>query len=125
MNDDYTHINAEIQQSAQDGNQLSVLQFWKRGLANRKDHKDVFVYGDFKRLDEANETVFSYKRSSDKEAFVVVLNFSGKSVEFTIPETAGVVKWVAGNYESGAPDKEVQGRITLKPWEAILGTAKV
>jgi len=125
VNDDYTYVNAEAQQSAKDDNQLSVLQFWKRGLANRKAHKDVFVYGDYKLLDETNETVFAYKRSSDKEAFVVVLNFSGKSVEFDIPNLAGVEKWVAGNYEVGSPNKEVQGKITLKPWEAILGAAKV
>lgn len=125
VNDDYTYINAEAQQSADDVNQLSVLQFWKRGLANRKAHKDVFVYGDYKLLDETHETVFAYKRSSEEEAFVIILNFSGKSVEFNIPEPAGVVNWVAGNYESGAPDKEVQGTISLKPWEAILGTAKV
>ena len=85
----------------------------------------MFVYGNFKLLDENHETVFAYKRSGEKEAFVIVLNFSGKSVEFDMPEPAGVVKWVAGNYESGAPVKDVQGKVTLKPWEAILGTAKV
>jgi glycosidase len=102
-----------------------VFQFWKRGLANRKAHKDVFVYGDYKLLDETHEEVFAYKRSSEKEAFVTVLNFSGKTVQFEIPETAGVRKWVAGNYEAGSPDKEVGGTITLKPWEAILGSASV
>lgn len=125
MNDDYTYINAEAQQSASGDDQLSVLQFWKRGLANRKAHKDVFVYGAYTLLEDTHENIFAYKRSSDTEAFVVVLNFSGESVEFNVPSSAGLVKWVAGNYESGSPDKEVQGLITLKPWEAILGTAKV
>lgn len=125
VNDDYKHINAEAQISANEDDQLSVYQFWKRGLANRKAHKDVFVYGDYKLLDDTHDTVFAYKRSSEKEAFVVVLNVSGKSVEFGLPDDAGVEKWVAGNYEAGAPSKEVQGKITLKPWEAILGAAKV
>lgn len=125
VNDDYSQFNAEAQQSASDDNQLSVLQFWQRGLANRKAHKDVFVYGDYKLLDDTHETVFAYKRSSETEAFVTVLNFSGNSVEFQIPDDAGVEKWVATNYEAGAPAKEVQGTITLKPWEAILGAAKV
>lgn len=125
VNDDYTHINAEAQQSAEGADQLSILQFWKRGLANRKAHKDVFVYGDYKLLDEKHEDIVAYKRSGEKEAFVVILNFSGKSVEFDIPSTSGVENWVAGNYEAGAPSKEVEGKITLKPWEAILGAARV
>jgi oligo-1,6-glucosidase len=32
-----------------------------------------------------------------------------------------VKKWVAGNYTAGAPEKAVKGKITLKPWEALLG----
>jgi glycosidase len=125
VNDDYKSYNAEAQLAANDPDELSVLQFWRRGLKNRKEHKDVFVYGEFTLLDEKHETVFAYKRSSEKEAFVTVLNFSGETVSWTVPEEAKVQKWVAGNYESGSPEKDVEGSIQLKPWEAILATAKV
>lgn len=124
VNDDYKTVNAEAQREAKNADQLSVLQFWKRGLENRKKHKDVFVYGDFKTLDDKSDTIFAYKRASKDEAFVVVLNFSGKQVDWSMPKNSGVEKWVAGNYTASSPDKPVDGVIQLRPWEGVLGLAK-
>ena len=125
-NGDYKTVNAAAQREFQSDDQLSVLQFWKRGLANRKENKDVFVYGDFACLDEEDENVFAYKRWSEKgDAFVVVLNFSGQEVRWSLPASAKVGKWVAGNYQKGAPEKATSGEVALKPWEGILGTASV
>lgn len=129
VNTDYETVNAESQRtyspssSSSDPNDLSVLQFWKRGLANRKEHKDVFVYGDFTLLDETEgSSVFAYKRSSEKgEAFVTVLNFCGEEVEWDVPREAKVEKWVAGNYTKCAPEKETSGKIRLRAWEGVLG----
>lgn len=125
VNDDYKTINAEAQRESKAAGQLTVLQFWKRGLENRKKHKDVFVYGDFQTLDDASDAVFAYKRSSKDEAFVVVLNFSGKQVDWSIPKHAGVRSWVAGNYADSSPDKPVTGTIQLQPWEGLLGTSEI
>lgn len=124
VNDDYKTINAEAQRQAKEENQLSVLQFWKRGLENRKKHKDVFVYGNFESLDDESDKIFAYKRASQEEAFVVVLNFTGKDVDWRIPKAAKVQSWVAGNYAASSPDKGVDGTIKLRPWEGMLGTAK-
>ncbi|KAL1306763.1 hypothetical protein AAFC00_005426 [Neodothiora populina] len=118
--DDYKTVNAEVQQEKK-ADQLSVLQFWQRGLANRKEHKEVFVYGDFELLDKDHTKVFAYKRSSDKEAFVVVLNFSGDEVQWELPAQAKVESWVAGNYTAGKPEQPTSGTVTLKPWEGLLG----
>ena len=100
-----------------------MLQFWKRGLANRKEHKDVFVYGDFVELEsDGGDSVFAYKRASDQgEAFVTVLNFSGKEVEWAVPGQVKVGKWVAGNYTKGAPEVATEGSVKLRPWEGLLG----
>ena len=125
VNDDYKEVNAEVQRKQNDPNKLSVLQFWKRGLANRKEHKDVFVYGDFQQLDEHNKRVFAYKRASESEAFVVALNFSNDEVQWDIPQESKVKNWVAGNYADSNPDKATSGTVTLKPWEGLLGTAEV
>ncbi|KAG9549110.1 alpha-glucosidase-like protein maltase, partial [Aureobasidium melanogenum] len=125
VNDDYKEVNAEAQRKQNDPDKLSVLQFWKRGLANRKEHKDVFVYGDFQVLDENDKKVFAYKRASEKEAFVLALNFSKDEVKWQIPEAAKVKKWVAGNYTAGQPDKPTSGTITLRPFEGVLGTSEV
>ena len=123
--DDYKTVNAEAQQKERkDGEGLSPLQFWQRGLANRKKHKDVFVYGSYQLLNDDESPIFAYKRSSKTDAFVVVLNFSGKEQEYAIPADVEVTKWVTTTYNSG-PGQAVKGSITLKPWEGLLGIAKV
>ncbi|KAI5251116.1 glycoside hydrolase [Aureobasidium subglaciale] len=125
VNDDYKEINAEAQRKQDDPDKLSVLQFWKRGLANRKEHKDVFVYGDFQVLDEEDKKVFAYKRASESEAFVLALNFTKDEVKWEVPEAAKVKNWVAGNYTAGKPDKPTSGTITLRPFEGVLGSAEM
>jgi oligo-1,6-glucosidase len=123
VNDDYKTINAAAQRQHADKDSLSVLQFWKRGLAQRKKHKDALVYGDFELLDpeDGHDQIFAYARRGGDEAFVTVLNFSEEDVEWELPASAGVQRWVAGNYTAGAPDKATKGKITLEPWEALLG----
>ncbi|OQO12011.1 hypothetical protein B0A48_02650 [Cryoendolithus antarcticus] len=124
VNDDYKEWNAEAQRKFSDPEDLSVLQFWKRGMQQRKEHKDCFVYGDFELLDPEHESVFAYRRFGGGEAFVVVLNFSGEEVKWEVPAEAGVEKWVTGNYK-GKPEKRTEGSILLRPWEGLLGTAKL
>ncbi|KAK3708867.1 hypothetical protein LTR37_011197 [Vermiconidia calcicola] len=125
VNDDYKTVNAAAQRSFDKSGQLSVWQFWKRGLENRRKHKEVFVYGSFELLDDKHPDVFSYKKSSKSEAFVVALNFSGSDVEWTIPERAKVDNWVTSNYDSWGPKQTTSGKVRLRPWEGLLGTAAV
>jgi glycosidase len=135
VNEDWKECNVEAQIPSSSANaegkeDLSVWQFWQRGLANRKAHKDVFVYGSFEALYVKNEDVFAYRRVGEdgKEAFVVLLNFTGKEAHVVLDEKAKVKKWVAGNYEGqagGIEGKEVSGKIVLRPWEGVLGTAEV
>merc|ERR1712230_281554 len=89
-----------------------------------KDYKTVFVYGDYELLDDSTYEVFAYKRKTASRAFVTVLNFSGKEVQWKVPSQAAVEKWVAGNYTASAPEKPSEGTVTLRPWEGLLGTAK-
>ncbi|KAF2473650.1 alpha-glucosidase-like protein maltase [Lindgomyces ingoldianus] len=124
VNDDYKTINA----AAQLGNPsptpgtLSVHAFWKRALVNRKNNKNVFVYGDFELLDPDHAQVVAYKRWGADEAFVTVLNFSRENVSWKGIGRFKVKKWVAGNYdESGLEKKEISESVTLRPWEGLLG----
>jgi len=117
VNDDYPTINVESQL----GKESSVHSFWQRSLEGRKIHKDVFVYGDFKLLDEGNDQVVVYLRWSEKEMFITVLNFSGKEAEWGGLGSVTVQKWVAGNYEGGFPSLETS---KLRPWEGLLGICK-
>jgi oligo-1,6-glucosidase len=123
--DDYPTINVETQMKANDPNELSVWQFWQRGLKARKENKRVFVYGDLEELEADDEDVFAYLRTADNgDQFVVILNFSGKTREWTLPSSVSVKSWVAGNYTKGNPQKPLEGTLQLQPWEGLLGHCK-
>ena len=122
VNDDYTTVNAEKQQCADDEEELSTLQFWQRGLANRKTHADCFVYGEYQVVGPESEQVFAYLRLGDKSGkWLVLLNFSGENVEWSLPDELKVQVWMAGTYTKGKPDKNLEGSVILRPWEGVLG----
>lgn len=107
--DDYPTINADTQLKANDPNELSVWQFWQRGLKARKDNKRVFVYGDYEELDPDDEEIFAYTRTADNgEKFVVVLNFSGNVREWILPSSVLINLWAAGNYIKGKPEQPLR-----------------
>ncbi|ETN42374.1 uncharacterized protein HMPREF1541_01528 [Cyphellophora europaea CBS 101466] len=132
--DDWPTVNAAAQMQHRSGNaadddeELSVWQFWQRGLADRKEHKDVFVYGDYEELSPQDENVFAYVRTSHNstggEKWVVVLNFSGQ--EQSYHGVPGELEfWAAGTYTKGRPEKATKGgSVTLRPWEGVLGKLK-
>ena len=122
VNDDYRSVNAAAQLTNSTPDALSVWQFWQRGLANRKAHKDVFVYGSFEVAGPENEEVFAYFRTGNKGGrWLVVLNFCGKDVTWEVPQDCKEVAWMAGNYMIGKPEKPDKGTIFLRSWEGILG----
>lgn len=124
VNDDYEAINvaAQLAEPTPSPGTLSVHAFWKRALANRKEHKDVFVYGDFEMLDIDDKKVVAFRRWGEGKAFITVLNLSGEKVSWEKLGDIKVKKWVAGNYD----ERELEGRtlggtVELRPWEALLG----
>lgn len=127
VNDDYTTINTEAQISTPNPTPgtLSTHAFWRRALANRKKHKDVFVYGDFEMLDMEHEKIVAFKRWCKDESFVTVLNFSGEDVEYEV-KGVQVKKWVAGNYdERGLEERGTERKVVLRAWEGLLGVVEV
>jgi oligo-1,6-glucosidase len=120
--EDYPNINAETQMKMDDPNELSIWQFWQRGLKARKANKRVFVYGDYEELDPDDEDIFAYLRTADNgDKFVVILNFSGKIRGWNLPSAICVKSWAAGNYTKGNPEKPLGGKLQLEPWEGLLG----
>ena len=126
VNTDYKTVNAESSRDFQSDTELSVWQFWQRGLKDRKEHKDVFVYGDYEELTPEHEKVFAYIRKSSKKEngakWITVLNFSGEKVNWELPAGYRVESWVASTYVKGRPEgKETNGVVGLEAWEGILG----
>ena len=128
VNDDFKTTNAALQVSNPNPSPgtLSTHAFWRRALANRKTHAEVFVYGDFEMLDMAHPSVVAFKRWSKDEAFVTVCNFSGERVVWEGLGGVRVKKWVAGNYDEGElGGRGKEGKVELRAWEGVLGVLEV
>lgn len=124
VNDDYQTVNVETQVYFpwETRGELSVWQYWQQAIQHRKIHKDAFVYGDFEDLDFDNEEVFAYLRTSAEgnERWLVVMNWTSASVEWTIPPGIHVRVWVSSTLQT-APLELSQTTITLRAWEGVMG----
>lgn len=58
----------------------SIMAYWKKMIALRKEYPDLFVYGSYTPLSESDigEMVIGYERHSQEtdQSMVVLLNFS-------------------------------------------------
>lgn len=119
---DYPTVNAAAQMAAGPDGLPSVWQFWQRALRTRRDDAAVLVYGDFEELDREHPQVFSYLRTSARgERRLVLLNFSGRQVEWVVPQGLEVESWPVSNYARDGVAKPLAGVVPLKPWEGVMG----
>lgn len=111
VNDNYKSINAAEQ--LQDPN--SVYHFWQNVISLRKEHLDIFTYGDFDLYDADSEAIFSFIKtaSSGQKAFIT-LNFSTESQPLSLPKELDLGK--ATKVLSPRPIKDNAG-----PLEACEG----
>ena len=125
VHDDYKEVNAEKQIELNSDDQLSAWQFWKRGIESRKEHADVFVYGDYQMMEPDGDQVFAYVRTGREGGkWLVVLNLTGEAAKWEIPGDLQVHGWMAGTYMKGRPKISVEGSIDLRPWEGLLGKCR-
>lgn len=120
VNDDYPAVNV----AAQLNDPHSVFSHWKRCLELRKQHKDVFVYGDFEVLDPEDKDVVAFVRWSGEESWVTVTNFTGKGLEYEGLGEVEVEEWVLGNYELQEHNDSSSYVLKLRPWEGLIGRCK-
>lgn len=73
----------------------------------------MFVEGDFTLLEEEHPQLFVYRRSTKNEQILVVCNFSGTDVSWSLPGEWTTAEMLISNY----PD---QVQKTLRPWEATI-----
>lgn len=106
-------INVETEEKDPD----SVLNFWKKALKFRKEHKDIAVYGyDFEFVDLENKKLFSFTKKYGKKTMFTTLNFSSDEVDFEFPNDVSY-SLAFGNYDEGQVDASSK---TLKPWEGRI-----
>lgn len=115
VNPNYREINAEA--AVNDPN--SIYHYYRALIQLRKKH-EIIVYGDYQLLYPESQEDFSYLRTLNDEKLLVITNFTGQKIEWTLPENIQfhVKEKLIGNYSD---QDMLEGRkISLRPYEAIV-----
>ncbi|WP_419806401.1 glycoside hydrolase family 13 protein [Terriglobus sp.] len=112
VNPNYKTINAADQLKDPD----SVYHYNQRAIALRRSDP-AFIYGDYQDLDPQQEQIFIYTRTLGTAKYLVVLNFSRKPIDYTLPGGISSGQLRLGNY-SETPDAPNSTVVHLRPWEA-------
>ncbi len=91
-NPNYRGINVE----EQEGNPSSVLQFYRRLVALRKEHACLSL-GDYRPIASGHEDLLAYRRSLPEETLLILVNLSPRSISFSTDVPASGVQLI-GNY---------------------------
>jgi oligo-1,6-glucosidase len=110
INPNFTQVN--VNESEKDAN--SILNYVKKMIALRKEHKDVLVYGKYNLLDKDNKQVYAYTRESGNKKFLVLLNFTNATAKANTGIDISKAKVLINNYEKPNADG------SLKPYEAVI-----
>lgn len=94
----------------------SVFEYWASILRLRKTHKDIFIYGNFALLDDANDDVFAYTRTFEGRSMIVVTNFRKTAVKWSLPRVQLQTQCLVSNYGDIAVE---DGVVSLRPFEAF------
>ncbi|MEH7460511.1 alpha-glucosidase [Bacillus thuringiensis] len=118
MNPNYKEINVDVQQT--DAN--SILNFYKKMVALKKEH-EVFTYGTYDLLLEDHPQIYAYTRMLRDEKVVVISNISKSEAVyeedlFELERN----RLLLNNYEVEAHDAVTT--ITLQPFETRIYRVK-
>jgi oligo-1,6-glucosidase len=116
VNPNFSQINA-AQETA---DPHSVYRYYQRMIALRKN-TPALIYGDYRDLDSANAptnpTIFAYTRTLGSASYLIVLNFSGNSTEYSLPAGNKATKLILSNRDS---HEQKSANLHLQPWEARI-----
>ena len=107
VNPNYTAVNAEAALADPD----SIFYYYQKLIQLRKTYP-VFRAGKFRLLDPQDEKIFAYTRHCEDGKLLVVCNFTGETLPYTLPDAFLSAEKLIGNY----PGTE----ICLRPYEAAM-----
>ncbi len=102
---------SEVNVASQEEDDASVLNFFRRMIAFRKEHLTL-VYGDYESIQNEDQKIYAYRRWDEENEYLVVLNFSEDTVTFEAKEAN--LELLIYNYQ------DAQNDLTMRPWEAKL-----
>lgn len=115
VNENYKQIN--VQNQLNDGN--SVLSFYKKAIALRKEYSKVITNGDFIPINEKDRNVLAFARATGDKKLLVLCSLSPKAVNFLIPEQfyGKNAKMLLSNTAS---DIKLERKIKLNPCDCAV-----
>ncbi|MDA9461926.1 Alpha-glucosidase [Enterococcus mundtii 3F] len=112
VNPNHQTINVADQTNDPD----SILSFYKKMIAVRREHKGL-IYGSFNEYLPENEQLFVYERILDEERYLIIVNLTDEAAPYTLPTNIGM-DW-EGLLEN-QPSSTFQPSGTFAPYEARL-----
>jgi oligo-1,6-glucosidase len=110
VNPNYTGINAKEELA----NPGSVYHYYRQ-MIELRTHSATLIYGDYQDLDPQNPSIFAYTRVLGSDKYLVILNWSGSAIQYTLP--SGLI---AGRLQiSNLVGREEHAPVLhLQAWEA-------
>ncbi len=110
VNPNYPAINMAVQEDDPD----SLLNFYRRLIAFRKDSRAV-RYGDYRELLPHHPHLYAYTRTFEGEALLVICSFTDKACTFRVPDDvlSGAPELLFSNY----PCDPLKKRVSTRPYE--------
>lgn len=109
VNPNYKTIN--VAQQSEDSD--SVLNFYKR-LIKLKKSDDIYTYGKFNLIDDANENIFAYTRKLNNKTVLVAGNLTDHVASLNLPFEVEASQIKLHNYKN---DLDITN---MKPFEAFV-----
>jgi oligo-1,6-glucosidase len=113
VNPNYKEIN--VTDALADPN--SIFYYYKKLIRLRRENP-VIVYGRYELLLDSHEEIYAFTRTLEQERLLVILNFSGSTPIFDLPEgiSYSSTELLISNYDVN-PEEDIH-RMALRPFEA-------
>jgi len=107
VNGNYKEVNV----AAQEADENSVLNFYRRAIKLRKELSCV-RHGDYKEYGKSSKTLYTYSRADEKQKILVVCSYSDRDEKWSVPSGFDVstAELTLCNYENA-------DSFVLKPYE--------
>lgn len=118
LSDNYTEINVQSQEK----DETSILAFYKKLIALRKE-KEVISKGSIAFLEKENLDVLAYRRDLEGQELWVWNNLKGGEAQVSLPEDWENFQIILSNYD-GKPETNQDGKLKLRPYETVAAERK-
>ncbi len=119
----WIHLNPNYQEGVsvahQEEEDYSVLSYFRKITAVRKSNP-ALVYGTYECLDPDHEHIYAYTRTLGADRFLILLNFSDNTVNYTIPPHITYNRKVKVISNGLILDDQTYREFMLGAWQAVV-----